>query len=74
MANVIRRCRTCHFWDYEGIEDRRDAEANHRCRRLPPAFVEGAEQGAWPYTQGFDWCGEWVDFDPHGDPVEFHDD
>jgi len=37
----MEKCERCLFWK-EG-----------RCRRFPPAMIEG-----WPRTQADDWCGE----------------
>ncbi len=63
MSERQERCETCRWWD----QSETDGTACP-CKRYPPVLTasqfpsmseEDRERGIWPYTESFDWCGEW---------------
>ena len=66
-----RRCDTCEWWDIwdADVGEADPAFGKGYCKRSPPValsrwhwregVVEDPLEGAWPFTDVDDWCGEW---------------
>ena len=46
------RCKNCVFWDRE------DDGVTGACSRIPPLASKKQDGCHWPFTLGFQWCGE----------------
>ena len=57
-------CASCRFYALEEPNDDLG-----ECRALPPQFLPGAaaedrQDGVWPLTCAFHWCGAWASREP----------
>jgi hypothetical protein len=57
MTDQQPRCENCRFWKAMG----KDGAVNRGfCRRYPPISISHEDQeGVWPDTFEYHWCGEW---------------